>query len=113
MLEAGLSVTGPETFPITVSGYINFYNDAGNNAYFQIDYPITAGETSLNFFVGATPGSKDNPDYYGTGDFAIINAGITAGRDIVISEKFSLPLSVSYILNPEAEISYVVVGISL
>ncbi len=113
LLELGLSVTGPETFPITVSGYYNVYNEAGNNAYFQVDYPLTAGETALNFFVGGTPGSKDNPGYYGTEDFAVINAGVTASRDIAISEEFSIPLSVSYILNPDEEISYVVVSISL
>jgi uncharacterized protein (TIGR02001 family) len=113
LLEAGLSIKGPESFPVTLAGYINVYNEEGNNIYFQIDYPVSVGETALNFFIGGTPGSKDNPDYYGTEDFAIINTGVSANRNIVINEKFSVPLSISYILNPDAEISYVVVGVSL
>lgn len=112
LLEAGLSLTGSETFPISVSGYFNFYNEEGNNIYFQIDYPISVGETALNFFIGGTPGSKDNPDYYGTDDFAIINTGVTASKEIVVSESFSIPVDVSFILNPELEVSYVTVGFS-
>ena len=111
-IELGLSVTGPESFPITVSGYMNVHNDAGDNTYFQVDYPLALKDTDLNFFCGATVGSEDNPDYYGADEFAVINVGVTAAREIVISESFSLPLSVSFIVNPEAEISHLLVGVS-
>ena len=112
-LEAGLSVTGPENFPITLSGYVNFHNDEGNNMYFQADFPISLETADLNFFAGLTTGSEDNPDYYGSDDLAFINLGVTASREIKISDDFVLPLFVSYILNPKIEISYVVVGLSL
>ena len=111
-LEAGLSLTGPESFPVTVSGYINFYNDAGNNTYFQIDYPVKINETDLNIFMGATGGSEDNSGYYGTDDLQVINVGVQASREIMVTESFSVPLNISFIVNPNAEISYLVAGFS-
>jgi len=111
-LEAGLSVTGAESFPFTFSGFINVYNDAGNNAYVQLDYPFAVNETGLNLFVGAAAGSKDNPDYYGADNFQVINLGVTAVRELEISESFSLPLTVSFVLNPREEISYLLVAVS-
>lgn len=111
-IEIGFSVTGPEAFPVTVSGYVNLHNDAGNNTYFQADYPVNVNGTDLTLFCGATGGSEDNPDYYGADEFALINVGVTAARDIEISDKFSLPLTVSFVVNPEAEISHLLVGIS-
>ena len=111
-IEIGLSVTGPTSFPITFSGYLNVHNDAGDNTYFQVDYPLALKDTELNFFCGATGGSEDNPDYYGADEFAVINVGVTAVREIVVSESFSLPLTVSFIVNPEAEISHLLVGVS-
>ncbi len=111
-LELGASVTGPKTFPVTISGYVNVYNDAGSNTYFQIDCPVTANETSLNFFCGATGGSEDNPGYYGADNFSVINLGVTASREIKMSASFALPLTVQFILNPKAEISHLVVALS-
>ena len=34
-IEAGLNLTGPESFPLSLNGYINVYNDAGNNVYYR------------------------------------------------------------------------------
>jgi len=111
-VEVGLSVTGPASAPITVSGYVNVHNDAGNNAYIQVDYPVAANGTDLNFFCGAALGSEDNPDYYGTDKFAVINLGVTASRELELSESFSLPLTVGFILNPKAEVGNLLVGFS-
>ena len=112
LIELGASFTGPESFPITLSGYVNVYNEAGSNTYFQVDYPVVVNGTALDLFCGATGGSADNPDYYGSDDLAIINLGVTAYRDIEISETFSLPLSVSFIMNPKEEKTHILVGVS-
>ena len=111
-IELGLAITGPRSFPITISGYVNVYNEGGNNTYFQAEYPLTVGETELGFFCGAAGGSKDYPGYYGTDRFNVINIGVSAVREIKVSEELSVPLSVSFIVNPEAEISYLLVGMS-
>jgi Bacterial protein of unknown function (Gcw_chp) len=112
-VEAGLTIAGVENFPLSVSGFVNVYNDEGNNLYFQADYFTTIQEVGLGLFIGAAAGSKDNPGYYGTEKFSIINIGLKASKQIKISEEFSLPVSCSYILNPQAEISYLVFVISL
>ncbi len=112
-VELGLAFAGNKSFPINISGYINIYNDKGNNAYFQVDYATKIIDYDIDLFIGAANGSKDNPVYYGTDKFDIINLGITAQREIKITDSFSLPLFISYILNPKAENSYLVFGLSL
>ncbi len=112
-VEVGVSVTGPKSFPMTVSGFVNVHNDAGNNTYFQAEYPFGINGTDFNFFVGVTGGSKDNPDYYGADSFEFINIGISAERKIAITDSFVLPLSISFLVNPNVEISYLLVGVSL
>jgi hypothetical protein len=111
-IELGLSVSGPESFPAVVSGYGNVYNDAGSNMYFQLDYPVEVSQTRLDLCCGIARGSKKNPHYYGTDKLAVINVGVSAARDVTVSETFSLPLSVAFIVNPEAEVSYLVAGMS-
>lgn len=111
ILELGLSYTGPRSFPMTFSGYVSVYNDAGNNAYFQVDYPFAAGETDLTVFCGAALGHEDNPSIYKTDEFAVINVGVSAERRIKITESYGLPLSLAFILNPNEEISYLVAGV--
>ncbi len=113
LLEVGVGVDGPDAIPVSLFGYINIYNDEGNNTYFQLDYRTGLAGTDMDFFVGAVGGSEENPDYYGTDDFQVINVGMTASREIAITEQFSLPISVSYIVNPKEEISYMVFCLSL
>ncbi|HKK20867.1 MAG TPA: TorF family putative porin [candidate division Zixibacteria bacterium] len=111
-IELGATVTGPNSFPVGLSGYVNVYNDAGNNTYFQIDYPLSLEQADLNFFCGFAGGSKDNPGYYGTANLNAINMGVSAVREIKMNDTFSIPLTVSLIVNPQAEISYLLVGMS-
>lgn len=112
IVELGLSISGPASFPVTLSGYINVHNEAGNNAYVQLDFPVMVGESEVGFFCGVAGGSKDNPDYYGTDDLNVINLGMSVGRDLTVSESLSLPLNVTLIINPNAEISHLLVGLS-
>ncbi len=51
--------------------------------------------------------------YYGTNSFNVINIGVTAIKEIKITDNFSLPIFGSYILNPNQEISNFVFGISI
>lgn len=110
--ELGVAMTGPSSFPVTVSAYVNVHNDAGNNTYFQVDYPVTVQTTDINFFCGASLGSDKTPGYYGTDNFAVINLGVSASRTVGDPDGIGIPLSVSFILNPRAEISHLIVGVS-
>lgn len=110
-LEAGIAYTGTEKFPISLSFYYNFYNDPGNNNYFEVGYPFTVSEIDFSAFVGGTTGSEENPVYYGTADLSIINVGISASKEVKVTNDFSLPLSASLIINPNIEIAYFVFGV--
>lgn len=111
-LETGLIFSSCDKFPIVLSAYMNVYNDAGNNIYFQIDYSLQAADTPLNFFIGAAAGSNENPGYYGTENFNIVNLGVKASRSIKITDDYSLPVSVTFALNPRVENSYLIFSLT-
>ncbi len=111
-VELGLAIAGPESFPMTLSAFMNVHNDAGNNVYFQADYATQVGGTALNLFAGFTPGSEDNL-YYGTDEFALINVGFQVDRKIKMTSDFSLPVFLNFSLNPDAEIAFLYFGFSL
>jgi len=69
----------------------------------------------LEAFIGANL-TKPNENigeigFYGS-SVGIVNLGLTATKNINFTEKFSLPLSVSLISNPQSEKIYLVAGIS-
>jgi hypothetical protein len=112
VLEAGAVVT-PPSFPISLAACVNIYNDEGHSVFLQASYPFAVGETSLTVFAGATPGSDKNPGYYGTDQFKFLHVGLTAKKEVPVSDRFSLPLWVSWSANPNLDIAYLVVGFSL
>lgn len=111
-IEGGVGFSGTEKFPLSIALFYNLYNDPGNNMYFEIAYPFTISEIDFGLTIGGTPGSKDNSAYYGTDEFALINVGLSASKEVKITEDFSLPLSSSFIVNPKADIAYFVFGCS-
>jgi hypothetical protein len=112
-VEAGLVIAGGESVPLSLSGYVNIYNDKGNNAYFQLDYAATLNEFDIGLFAGAALGSKDNPAYYETDKFNFINVGLKVSKSVKITDSFSLPVFCSYIINPKSELAFFVFGISI
>lgn len=112
VLEIGATVT-PSSFPVTLAAYANLYNDEGHNVYLEASYPFAVGDASLTLFAGATPGSTDNPGYYGADQFKFLSVGIKAEKDLPLSERFSLPISATWSVNPNLDIAYLVVGFSL
>lgn len=108
-LEGGLGYTGPEKFPVSVTFYSNLSNDSENSSYVQVSYPFTISETTLTLTAGASPKKSA---YYGTENGGFVNLGITAAKSIVITDKFSLPINVSYINNPSSDISFLIFGVS-
>jgi hypothetical protein len=112
-VEVGASWAGPEGIPLTLSGYINVYNDAGSNTYFQVDYATKVNDVGVGLWLGATGGSEENPAYYSARDFRIINVGVKVSRALKLSETAEFPMSVSFINNPNDEVSYLILGLSL
>ena len=76
---------------------------AGGDMYFQAGYAFT----NFELFVGAGDGWHTSD-----GNFNICNIGLGTSKEIVLTEKFSIPVSGQIILNPERERLYLVVGFS-
>jgi hypothetical protein len=103
VIEGMITFNGMENLPLTLTLGYNLLND--NSIYVELGYSFSI----LDIFLGAGNG------LYLTGDneFGIVNLGISISREISITEKFSLPVSVSLITNPEAKHIHLVFGISL
>lgn len=108
-LEGGISYSGPINFPVTLAIYTNLSNDAENSSYIQIGYPLSINEATVTLIAGFTPSKSA---YYGTTKGSIINLGICATKTISVTDKFSIPVTVSYIGNPSIDKTYLIFGIS-
>ncbi|MEM6647392.1 MAG: hypothetical protein AAF730_14200 [Bacteroidota bacterium] len=107
VLEANV---GYEGTGFALAGNLNFFNDDDTSVYVEVGVPLTLGETELALAVGVVPMESA---WYLTDGFAVTNISLGAGREIKITESFSLPVSVAYTINPELERSYLVFGLSL
>ena len=76
----------------------------GEDTYVEVGYPLGGFDVAIG--AGDTGYSVD-------GEFALVNVSLSTGKDIKITEDFSLPLSGSLIYNPDTDIMYVAVGVSL
>ncbi|MBK9356630.1 MAG: hypothetical protein IPN08_04425 [Bacteroidales bacterium] len=124
LLELSASFDGTEKIPFTLLAAVNFWGaDALKSdgkkqfsTYFELGYNGTCKEVDYNIFLGFTPNSPDQEKgesgFYGP-YAGVVNCGITASKEIQITDKFSLPVTTSFIVNPQAENVFLVVGISL
>ena len=78
------------------------------STYFELSYTLNIKQNSLNLFVGATPFTG----MYGE-SFNVIYTGLTASKEIRITEKYSLPIFTTIAVNPQTEDFYAVFGINL
>jgi hypothetical protein len=108
-LEGGLGYSGPESFPISLAFYSNLSNDPDNSSYIQVGYPFSVDDATITLAAGFVPSKSA---YYITNKGNLINLSITAAKPIVVTDKFSIPINVSYIANPELDITYLVFGTS-
>lgn len=106
--EATISFDGVDKFPLTLMLGVNVYNDDENSVYTEIGYPFKIGKTELSAFVGA-----GNEIYSVDGDYALTNFGLSASKDIKMTDTFSLGVSASAIFNPDTEDAYLVFVLSL
>ena len=98
LLELSASFTGPESFPVSLYAGRMSRNDPDNSLYLEASVPVSGFEgVDLGLTAGMVAGASE---FYATSGTAFVNLGISASTDWEISDSFSLPLSVSYILNP-------------
>ena len=97
MLELSLGVTGPESFPVSLFAGMMTRNDPDNSLYLEASMPVSGFEgVDLSLTAGMVAGESE---FYGTEGAAFVNLGVSASKDLRITDSFSLPVSVSYILN--------------
>ena len=104
IFEGMVSFNGLENLPVTFMIGYNFLNDGDNSIYMELGYSFSI----FDVFVGAGNGLY----LWGDGDFGIVNLGISASKQVRITEQFALPLSASLITNPEAGHIHLVFGVS-
>lgn len=124
VLEAAATFNGTDKIPFTFMAAVNFWgadarkadNKKQYSTYFELGYNCTVKETNIRAFIG---GTATNPDteageggYYGD-SAGITNIGVTAVKKIIITDKFTLPVTTSFIINPQTENVFLVVGITL
>lgn len=127
VFEGSLQYKGPDKFPISILVATYFYGndkkvkiDSSNlsnitttvsqnySTYIELGYTVKCNNKSFDTFLGLTPflGAYGNT-------FGVINVGITCYRNIDISNKFSLPVKASLIVNPQARNLYFIFGFTL
>lgn len=97
---------GIKGFSIAANYFLNEAGGAGtqgNDLYFEAGYSFS----HFGLFLGAGDGWHTSD-----GDFMLCNIGVTASKEIQVSEKFSVPVNGALIWNPEREQFHVVVGLS-
>jgi hypothetical protein len=124
VFEGALMFNGTEKIPVSLMVATNFAgadamtydNELQYSTYIELGYSAAIQETGFDFFIGGTPTKPDREQgetgYYGPYE-GIVNIGITATREIPVTDKFSLPVYVSVITNPQQENIFFVLGISL
>ena len=91
---------------ISVSANYTFAGATDGDTYVELGY----SGTEFDVFAGL-----GNNAYVTNinGDVGLVNFGFSTSKEIEITEKFSLPIYGSLIVNPESKIGYLVFGISL
>jgi hypothetical protein len=124
IIELTAKFMGTSNIPLTFLVATNVYGaDAkksnGDNqfsTYIELGYNFKVNQTDCNAFIGFTPnnpdGSAGETGFYGSGP-GVINLGLSASKEIKISDSYSLPINASLITNPQAENIFLVFGISL
>lgn len=115
LVEGSVNWAGTENFPLSVTLASFFYGyDKDNNgdqnysAYLEFGYPVKIGNCNFNLFAGGTL----NKGFYNK-EANIINVGFKTTKEIEFSDKFKLPVSATFVVNPAKEDVFFVVGITL
>ena len=96
-LELSASFTGPESFPISLYAGRMTRNDDDNSLYLEASVPVSGFQgADLGLTAGMVAGESA---FYGTEGTAFVNLGVSASKDLVITDGFVVPVTVSYILN--------------
>ncbi|NDV64600.1 hypothetical protein [Bacteroides sp. 224] len=113
------ATVGYDFGPLSVSWNTNFAGadyykaksdgsmDRAYSSYAEVMVPFKLGEFDFSAEVGLTPWEGAYSD-----GFNVVNVGLTAGKNIKITDSFSLPAFAKITVNPNTEKAYFAFGIS-
>lgn len=119
VMEVSASFNGTESLPLSFLVAVNVYgadakkanNDNAYSTYLELAYEFKNLKVFGGFNLIAPDRDKGESGFYG--DYmGFTNIGVSSGKEIKITDKFSLPLTVSLITNPMRENIFLVVGAS-
>ncbi len=109
ILEAQVLFSGGEKLPFNFLATYFFYGaDKSKSIYLELQYQNSWDLVDMILFAGYQPKGS----YYGS-DKSFVNLGCTLKKSIPVTDRWSLPLSFSLILNPDRKSMYLVAGINL
>ncbi len=125
LLEATISYSGTDKLPLNIVFASNFYgsdalrlNKDGTrkniqySSYAELGYTFKMFDAFLGFNITDPDEELGETGFYGN-SFGVVNLGVTAKRNIKVTKSFDLPLTFSFITNPQAQKVFLVFGISL
>jgi hypothetical protein len=115
LVEGSITWAGTESFPLSVTlasffyGYdMNKNQNQNNSTYLELGYPVKIGDYDFDLFVGGTL----NKGFYNE-EANIVNVGFKTTKEIEITDKFKLPVSATFVVNPAKDDVFFVVGITI
>lgn len=115
LLEGTVAWAGTENLPLNITLAAFFYGydtdangDQNYSTYLELGYPVKIGDFDVDLFVGGTL----NEGFYND-EANIVNLGFKTTKEIEITDKFKLPVSATFAVNPAKEDVFFVVGITL
>lgn len=113
-IEAGIAISGNGSFPFSLLISRNVWNDFPHDRslYVEAGYAFNIKEINMNIFAGAAQG-QSLWHCVTTDKFEFINIGVSAGKSLKISEDYSLPLGISWIMNAHQKKTFLVFKIGL
>lgn len=109
LLEAQVLLSGGEKLPFNLLGSYFFHgSDATKSMYLELQYLHSFGSFDTQTFAGFQP----KGEFYAP-KAAFVNVGCSVTKSIKVAKSWSIPLSLSFIVNPDSKKAYLVAGITL
>jgi len=80
------------------------------SSYLEASVPFALGGVDWTATAGVVPFATD---FYGTDGFALVNVALTAAKDILVTDTFSIPVFAQLAANPCTGKAFLVFGITL
>lgn len=103
---------------LSLNWFTNFAGDDGVNksgkkaysSYLECNVPFKLGGIEWNATAGMVPHATS---LYGTNGASVVNLGVKATKNIILSEKYSLPIFAGITTNPCTEKAYLIFGVTI